>query len=129
MPDPYVSFTSTMSTTLYGIKNCDSVRAARRWLDNHSIDYNFCDVRAQAPSTEQLRRWIAELGLALVNKRSTTWKQLDQQLRDNLDEASAVALLRQHPTLMKRPVLDTGKQRHLGFSAEDYRSLFAQHTL
>lgn len=118
-----------MSTTLYGIKNCDTVRAARRWLDTHNIDYVFSDVREQALSPQQLQSWLQELGLALVNKRSTTWKQLGPGERDNLDLSSAVDLLSQHPTLMKRPVLDTGQERHLGFKAEDYQRLFAHHTL
>lgn len=118
-----------MSTTLYGIKNCDTVRAARRWLDSHNIDYVFSDVREQDLSPEQLRGWLQELGMALVNKRSTTWKQLSQSERDNLDAETAVALLSQHPTLMKRPLLDTGRERHLGFKAEDYQRLFAHHTL
>ncbi|MGJ8687550.1 MAG: ArsC family reductase [Spongiibacteraceae bacterium] len=119
-----------MSTVLYGIKNCDTVRAARRWLDEQQIEYHFQDVREMPLSRPQIEQWIAELGhQKLVNKRSTSWKQLSEQQRQQLDASSAVDLLLATPTLMKRPLLDTGRARHLGFSAEDYRSLFTHHTL
>ena len=66
-------------TTLYGIKNCDTVKKARKWLDNKAIDYQFHDFRVDGLERAQLEEWVAELGWeTLVNKRSTTWKQLDQ---------------------------------------------------
>ena len=120
----------SMSTTLYGIKNCDTVRAARRWLEEHSIDFAFQDVRDTPLNAKQLTNWLDQLGLdAVVNKRSTTWKQLPAEQRDSLNPSSAVPLLLEHPTLMKRPLLDTGSTLHLGFKAADYQALFAQHTL
>lgn len=119
-----------MTSTLYGIKNCDTVRKARRWLDDHDIDYRFHDVREQALAADQLQAWLEELGDALLNKRSTTWKQLSEAQRESIGDAnSAVALLLEHPTLMKRPLLDTGTSRHLGFKAEHYQQLFTHHTL
>ncbi|MDX1504422.1 MAG: ArsC family reductase [Spongiibacter sp.] len=119
-----------MSITLYGIKNCDTVRSARRWLDNNGIEHRFQDVRDEALTAEQLSSWLDTLGVAqLVNKRSTTWKQLSDEQRASLDNNSAVQLLLEHPTLMKRPLLDTGKALHLGFKAEDYDRLFSHHTL
>jgi arsenate reductase len=119
-----------MSTKLYGIKNCDTVRAARRWLESHDVDFAFQDVRDTPLKAEQLTTWLQRLGLdALVNKRSTTWKQLSEEQRHTLSEDSAVALLLEHPTLMKRPLLDTGSALHLGFKAADYQSLFTHHTL
>lgn len=119
-----------MSITLYGIKNCDTVRAARRWLEQHNIDHRFQDVRDEALSAEQVQQWLAELGRdKLVNKRSTTWKQLSDAQRQALDDNTAAALLLEHPTLMKRPLLDTGNERVLGFKADQYQSLFTHHTL
>lgn len=118
-----------MSTTLYGIKNCDTVRSARRWLEEHQIDYLFHDVRDTPLTTSQLTSWTQELGLALVNKRSTTWKQLSDEQRESLTSDSAIELLLKHPTLMKRPLLDTGSSLHLGFKAADYQALFTHHTL
>ena len=119
-----------MSITLYGIKNCDTVRAARRWLEQHHIEHRFQDVRDEALSAEQLQQWLTELGSdKLVNKRSTTWKQLSDSQRQALNNDNAIALLLEHPTLMKRPLLDTGNERVLGFKADQYQSLFTHHTL
>lgn len=109
--------------TLYGIKNCDSVKKARRWLDDRAIDYRFHDVRIDGLDRSQVQAWLAELGLALVNKRSTSWKTLEPQTREQLDEDNALDLLMAHPTLIKRPLLDTGERRHLGFDAKHYQAL------
>ena len=118
-----------MSITLYGIKNCDSVRAARRWLDDKGVDYHFHDIREQAIAADQWQAWLDRLGETLLNKRSTTWKQLSPAQRDGLDVARAAPLLVAHPTLMKRPLLDAGGELHLGFNAEQYQSIFTHHTL
>lgn len=109
--------------TLYGIKNCDSVKKARRWLDDRAIDYRFHDVRTDGLKRGQVQAWLKELGLALVNKRSTSWKALEPEVREQLDENNALDLLIAHPTLIKRPLLDTGEQRHLGFDAQRYQTL------
>ena len=116
--------------TLYGIKNCDTVKKARRWLDNHAIDYQFHDFREDGIEAKAVAQWLAELGWeAVVNKRSTTWKQLDKSAAQNMDETRAQSAIVEHPTLIKRPLLDTGKERFVGFSAERYQSIFNQHTL
>lgn len=116
--------------TLYGIKNCDTVKKARNWLELHSIDYNFHDFREQGVDADQLRQWLAELGWEqVVNKRSTTWKQLPAATRDNMDETTAAAAILDQPTLVKRPLLDTGTQRYTGFKDAMYREIFHQHTL
>lgn len=117
-------------TTLYGIKNCDTVKKARQWLEKQHIDYHFHDFRDDGLSEAHLRSWVAELGWeTLVNKRSTTWKNLTPGLRDTMDETSAIATMLEQPTLIKRPVLDTGKQRSVGFKVEQYARIFKQHTL
>lgn len=119
-----------MTTTLYGIKNCDTVRAARRWLEAHRIEYRFHDFREDGLDRATLEHWIDELGVdRVLNRRSTTWKQLDSDEREGLDADRAAGLMLRHPTLIKRPVLDTGAERHIGFSDGDYRSLFKHHTL
>ena len=116
--------------TLYGIKNCDTVKKARKWLDEHTIDYAFHDLRADGLTQEQVGEWVAELGWeTLVNKRSTTWKALDESQRNSMDNASAQAAIMAQPTLIKRPLLDTGHQRFTGFSASNYEQIFNQHTL
>ena len=71
--------------TLYGIKNCDTVKKARTWLDQHGVDYTFHDFRTDGLSQDQLQSWLDELGWeTLVNRRSTTWKQLDQEAQDRV---------------------------------------------
>ncbi|AKH70293.1 transcriptional regulator, Spx/MgsR family [Spongiibacter sp. IMCC21906] len=117
-----------MTVILYGIKNCDTVRAARKWLDAENIEHQFHDVREQALSEDQLNQWLDKLGDKLINKRSTTWKQLDEADREQLSDRAAKLLLA-HPTLMKRPLLDTGKELHLGFKDTDYQRIFTHHTL
>ncbi|GAB3289462.1 ArsC family reductase [Parahaliea aestuarii] len=116
--------------TLYGIKNCDTVKKARRWLDEHGIDYRFHDFREDGLSKAQVEGWIAELGWEnLLNKRSTSWKALPPEQRDSMDERSATGAVLEQPTLIKRPLLDTGKERRTGFKATDYQALFSRHTL
>lgn len=116
--------------TLYGIKNCDTVKKARRWLDNHGIEYEFHDFREDGLGAAAVKTWLTELGWeVVVNKRSTTWKQLDKNVQTNMDEKMAQATIMDHPTLIKRPLLDTGKERFVGFSEERYQSIFNQHTL
>ena len=116
--------------TLYGIKNCDSVKKARKWLDANHIDYQFHDLREDGLSDKQVTAWVKELGWeTVVNKRSTTWKQLDEATRHNMDQASAIKTLVAHPTLIKRPLLDTGNEHTVGFKEADYKNLLKHHTL
>jgi arsenate reductase len=112
--------------TLYGIKNCDTVKKARKWLDAHQIDYRFHDFRTDGLDAKALETWVKELGWdVLVNRRGTTWRQLDASVRDSIDEASALKLMEENPTLIKRPVLDLGDRRVVGFSEKTYTDLFA----
>lgn len=112
-------------TMIYGIKNCDTVKKARTWLTSHKIDYQFHDFRTDGLNEAQVKTWLSALGLeTLINKRSTTWKALDDAAKANLNEQSAVALLVAHPTLIKRPLLVTGKTTRVGFNAKDYQTLF-----
>ncbi len=116
--------------TLYGIKNCDTVKKARRWLDEHGVDYQFQDFREDGISADQVRSWVDELGWeVLINKRSTSWKALDASSRESMDAERAVNAILEQPTLIKRPLLDTGHERHCGFASGEYQSLFGRHTL
>lgn len=112
-------------TTLYGIKNCDTVKKARTWLEQHNVDYRFHDFRADGLTEAQVSTWIAELGLdTLVNRRSTTWKELDDATKASFSTTTAPAIISAHPTLIKRPLLDNGKQKHLGFKDAEYAAIF-----
>lgn len=107
--------------TLIGIKNCDSVKKARKWLDQNNIEYAFHDLREQGVDKAALATWIDELGWeVLLNKRSTTWKQLTDDDRANIDREKAMALFLAYPTLIKRPVLITSKGIMVGFKEAEY---------
>lgn len=110
--------------TLYGIKNCDTVKKARTWLEQNTIAYQFHDFRADGLEPQQIKSWIDALGLeTLVNKRSTTWNELDDATKQQF-AANAVNIIIAHPTLIKRPLLDTGKQQYVGFKETEYSTLF-----
>jgi Spx/MgsR family transcriptional regulator len=112
-------------TTIYGIANCDTMKKARAWLDGHGVEYAFHDYKKARIGETLLRAWVAELGWeVLVNRRGTTWRRLAQADRDGIDAESAVWLLVENPSLIRRPVLDTGEARHVGFSEDLYRELF-----
>tara|TARA_R110002073_G_scaffold297293_1_gene463462 strand:+ start:267 stop:668 length:402 start_codon:yes stop_codon:yes gene_type:complete len=116
--------------TLYGIKNCDTVKKARKWLDTHNIDYQFHDFREDGLDSDAVAAWIDELGWQnLLNRRSQSWKTLDEDARESMDDEAAHKAVLAHPTLIKRPLLDTGEQRYTGFSAANYAKIFNAHTL
>jgi Spx/MgsR family transcriptional regulator len=110
---------------LYGISNCDTVRKARAWLDERAIDYEFHDFRKDGLNPVQLRAWVDELGWEnLINRRGTTWRQLPEATRDNMNETLALAVMEDQPSIIKRPLLDLGSRRILGFDAEQWKNLF-----
>lgn len=116
--------------TLFGIKNCDTVKKARRWLDEHGVDYRFHDFRADGIEEAAVSAWLDELGWeTLINKRSTTWKELDAAERDAMDDSRALQAILAQPTLIKRPLLDTGHERHTGFKPAQYQQIFKIHAL
>ncbi|NVK43395.1 MAG: ArsC family reductase [Oceanospirillaceae bacterium] len=109
---------------VYGIKNCDTIKKARKWLDENGIEYRFHDYRVDGLERAQLEAWAQELGWeALLNKRGTTWRTQPDEVRNNIDEAGAIALMLEHPAMIKRPLLDTGDARHLGFKADTWAAL------
>ena len=111
-------------SVLYGIRNCDSVKKARAWLDQRGVEYRFHDYKAAGLEMAKLRRWCDEVGWeTLLNRSGTTFRKLAPAHRDSLNEKSAVALMLAQPTLIKRPVLETGARIVVGFKPELYRAL------
>ena len=112
--------------TVYGIKNCDSVKKARNWLQKQGIDYQFNHFRAQGIERETLQTWIDQVGIdVIVNKRGTTWRNLEPSQQQKINEVSnAVDLLMANPTLIKRPVLNVDGIITIGFTTDSYQSLF-----
>ena len=107
--------------TLYGIRNCDSVKKARTWLDGRGVAYAFHDYKVAGIDRSQLTQWCSELGWERVlNRAGTTFRKLAEADKAGLDEAEAIRLMLEQPSLIKRPVLDLGKRRLIGFKPEDY---------
>lgn len=111
---------------LYGIKNCDTVKKARTWLDQAGIRYRFVDFRSDGINRSQVEGWLASPGLEkLLNKRSTTWKNLSASEQAAAQSpATAAEVLLAQPTLIKRPLLETGNHTTTGFKPADYAQLF-----
>lgn len=114
-----------MTVILYGIKNCDTVKKARKFLDSRNIDYSFHDFREDGLNPIQLAAWASELGWeSLVNKRSTTWRNLPDETKDNINEVLALAVMEDQPTLIKRPVLELSDRVMIGFNEKTYTEIF-----
>lgn len=112
---------------LFGLKNCDTCRRARKWLDAQSLAYRFVDVRDMGVEGDLIDRWIDGLGYdSLVNRRGTTWRNLPPSVRENLDAERARELMMAHPALIKRPIWDVGGQLFLGFSPDTQKQIVAK---
>ena len=112
--------------TIYGIPNCDTMKKARAWLAEHSIEYDFHDYKKAGLDEAMLRKWVAELGWeSLLNTRGMMWRKVPQDVKEKIDETSAIALMLETPSMIKRPVLDIGKTRHIGFKPELYEKIFS----
>ncbi|MBU2978902.1 ArsC family reductase [Alteromonas sp. C1M14] len=115
-----------MTTTLFGISNCDTIKKAKKWLEQHDIDYAFHDYRKQGLDANWLAETESHLGWEnLLNKRGTTYRQLPEEDKQSLNKETALALLLAHPAMIKRPVLHYNNQYFLGFKAEQYKDIFA----
>jgi arsenate reductase (glutaredoxin) len=110
-----------MTITLYGIRNCDTVKKARAWLDGRKIEYVFHDYKTAGIDASRLQGWCKELGWeTLLNRAGTTFRKLPDADKQGLNERKAITLMLAQPSMIKRPVLDIGKLRLAGFKAELY---------
>jgi len=117
-------------TTLYGIKKCDTVKKARKWLKTNNIRHDFHDLRIDGLTSDKLHNWADLVSWEdLLNKRSTTWKQLSDDIRSNIDRSTALEAMLANPTLIKRPVLENDGSVHIGYKAEQYQALFGNQKL
>lgn len=111
--------------TVYGIKNCDTVKKARRWLDTNGCEHHFHDFRVDGLTKETVDSWLqANDWNTVLNRRSTTWKQLGEEQRNGVDEANVADLLLANPTLIKRPVTVYGNSVLIGFNEDTFRDAF-----
>lgn len=114
-----------MTLTLHGIPNCDTVKKARRWLDEQGVAYRFHDFRKDGLDPAQLQRWIDALGWEkLLNRSGTTFRKLPDDQKDGLDASKAKALMLDQPAMIRRPVVEVGGDVSVGFSADDWAKRF-----
>jgi arsenate reductase (glutaredoxin) len=113
------------AVTIYGIKNCDTMKKARAWLDTHGVPYVFHDYQVQGVERDQLERWARVAGWeTLLNRAGTTFRKLPDPKKANLDERKAIALMLAQPSMIKRPVLDADGALTVGFKPETYATAF-----
>ena len=111
--------------TIYGIKNCDTMKKARTWLDDHGVAYAFHDYKAEGIDKASLKRWSKEVGWEiLLNRAGTTFRKLPDAEREGVTEKKAIALMLEQPSMIKRPVLDVGGKLLVGFKPEAYAKQF-----
>ncbi|AVT76316.1 arsenate reductase [Rhodopseudomonas palustris] len=114
-----------MPTTLYGIKNCDTMKKARTWLDGHGVSYTFHDYKTAGIDQEHLERWAKQVGWeTLLNRAGTTFRKLPEADKEGLTEPKAIALMLAQPSMIKRPVLEYGHKLLVGFRPEAYAEVF-----
>ena len=108
-------------TTIYGIKACDTMKKARGWLDEHGVAYAFHDYKTAGIDRGRLQAWAAQVGWeTLLNRSGTTFRSLPDDKKQGLDEARAIALMLEQPSMIKRPVLDLGDRLLVGFKPDAY---------
>jgi len=116
--------------TLYGIKNCDTMKKARSWLDGHGAQYQFHDYKAAGVERARVERWCTQVGWeALLNRAGTTFRNLPEEQKSSLDERRAIALMVQQPSLIKRPVLEWGGRLLVGFRPQEYADATGRNDL
>lgn len=112
-----------MAITIYGIKNCDTMKKARAWLELHGVEYTFHDYKVGGIDRARLQQWCVRAGWeALLNRAGTTFRKLSDDEKAGLDERKAIALMLAQPSMIKRPVLETGRRLLVGFKPEQYES-------
>ena len=112
-----------MTTTMYGIKNCDTVAKARKWLEDHGHAYAFHDYKTAGIDRATLEGWVKEHGWeTILNRAGTTFRKLDEADKQSRDADKAIGLMLAQPSMIKRPVLDLGHRRLVGFKPDIYAS-------
>ena len=113
-----------MKVTIFGIKNCDTMKKARAWLDKNGVAYDFHDYKVAGIERERLEMWSAKVGWEpLINRSGTTFRKLPDRDKEGLTEKKAMALMIAQPSMIKRPVLEVGGKLLVGFNADQYAGL------
>ncbi len=115
---------SKIMITLYGIPNCDTIKKARKWLNDNNLDYTFHDYKKLGVPEKELKHWVKKLGWeVLLNKRGTTWRKLDDATKEKINESLAIKIMQENASIIKRPVLVKDKTILVGFNADEYTQL------
>ncbi len=110
-------------TIMYGIANCDTIKKARKWMQQHDVEYRFHNYKKDGTDPTQLANWAEQLGWErLINRRGTSWRKLDEDTRNQMDLARALEIMQQNPSIIKRPLIETADGRLiLGFDEAEYK--------
>src|SRR5262245_60807304 len=113
-----------MKTMIYGIKNCDTMKKARAWLEKNGVEYAFHDYKVEGIDKAKLQEWSKAVGWeTLLNRAGTTFRKLPDAAKQDIDEKRALALMLEQPSMIKRPVLEHGRKLLVGFNPEKYSAL------
>jgi arsenate reductase len=113
-----------MKTTIYGIRNCDTMKKARAWLEAHGVDYDFHDYKSDGIDRATLEKWAKTVGWeVLLNRAGTTFRKLPDDAKQNIDERKAIKLMLEQPSMIKRPVLERGRTLLVGFTEDRYSAI------
>lgn len=114
-------------TVLYGIPNCTTVKKARQWLDDNAVPYTFRNLKTDLPDAAHLEHWLDAVGTeTLINRKGTTWRKLSETERAADSREAWIELMRQHPSVIKRPILEQAGHIETGFTPERYQTLFSR---
>ena len=118
-----------MTTTIYGIKNCDTMKKARAWLDKHRVTYAFHDYKIAGIDRKRLEGWAKSVGWeTLLNRSGMTFRKLPEKDKEGLTAAKAIALMLEQPSMIKRPVLELGNKLVVGFKPDTYKAEVSSRT-
>jgi len=114
-----------MTAKIYGIKNCDTMKKAMRWLDEQSIGFEFHDYKKMGADAQMLEEWCNKADWqVLLNKAGTTFRKLPDEDKQSIDQAKAIALMSENPSMIKRPVLELNGKIYVGFKPDNYTEIF-----
>ena len=110
---------------IYGIKTCDKVKKAVSWLQNNGVEYQYVDLRSKAFDNSKIGDWLRKIGYEqLLNKKSRTWRNLDESITSNIQDSHILSLLVEYPTLIKRPILESSDKLIIDFDEEKYLTCY-----
>jgi len=114
-----------MSVIMYGIPNCDTIKKAKKWLEANGIDYEFHNYKKEGITKSKLKEWCKQTDWEiLLNRRGTTWRKLDDATKESINKTSAIDIMTEETSIIKRPVVETGKELLVGFSEDKFEATF-----